>query len=151
MSFGSRLKDLTGPSFLLLLSSEYCVNSRQDQRQIQSLGSLFLSPAICEVDRSVFLMGSVIRAWQGLGGLKLSRLMAEQTAQSQAALPMSFAEQNRKAPGFCKLCSCPEKPLVCCLCLSYWVFPFSFPGSSPPFPSHSPPSPCHGWYCVQSL
>lgn len=40
-------------------------------------------PAICEVDRSVFLMGSVIRAWQGLGGLKLTRLMAEQIAQSQ--------------------------------------------------------------------
>lgn len=31
----------------------------------------------------MFLMGSVIRAWQGLGGLKLTRLMAEQTAQSQ--------------------------------------------------------------------
>lgn len=28
-------------------------------------------------------MGSVIRVWQGLGGLKLTRLMAEQTAQSQ--------------------------------------------------------------------
>lgn len=76
------------------------------------------------MDRSVFLMGSVIRAWQGLGGPKLTRLMAEQTAQSQAALPMSFYGVEQE--GFPKLGPCPEKPLVCCLCLSYWVFPSHF-------------------------
>lgn len=90
MSFGSRLQDLAGPFFLLCSQVSTVSTAARIRGRSNLQAPCSYRPAIGEVDISVFLMGSVIRAWQGLGGLKLTRLMAEQTAQSQAALPMSF-------------------------------------------------------------